>query len=59
MSIAQAVGKTCLLTRFVKDDFSAVAVPTIGVDFEIRTVDLDGKTIKVGRAHSARWASMG
>ena len=26
------VGKTCLLTRFVKDDFSDIAVPTIGVD---------------------------
>ncbi|XP_065833133.1 ras-related protein Rab-1A-like [Oscarella lobularis] len=37
------VGKSCLLLRFVDDTF----ISTIGVDFKIRTIDLDGKTIKL------------
>ncbi len=53
------VGKSCLLLRFADDTYTESYISTIGVDFKIRTVDLDGKTIKVGRAHSARWASMG
>ena len=41
------VGKSCLLSRFADDTFTDTYVSTIGIDFKIRTVDLDGKTIKL------------
>ena len=39
------VGKTCLLLRFADDTYTEKN--TIGVDVKIRTIDLDGKTIKL------------
>ncbi|XP_054877021.1 ras-related protein Rab-8B [Poeciliopsis prolifica] len=41
------VGKTCLLFRFSEDAFNATFISTIGIDFKIRTVELDGKKIKL------------
>uniref|UniRef100_A0A3P9HW33 small monomeric GTPase n=1 Tax=Oryzias latipes TaxID=8090 RepID=A0A3P9HW33_ORYLA len=41
------VGKTCLLFRFSEDAFNTTFISTIGIDFKIRTVDLDGKKIKL------------
>eukprot|EP00271_Cylindrocystis_brebissonii_P013515 TRINITY_DN33381_c0_g1_i1.p1 TRINITY_DN33381_c0_g1~~TRINITY_DN33381_c0_g1_i1.p1 ORF type:complete len:203 (+),score=35.17 TRINITY_DN33381_c0_g1_i1:195-803(+) len=41
------VGKSCLLLRFADDSYLESYISTIGVDFKIRTVDLDGKTIKL------------
>lgn len=41
------VGKSCLLLRFADDTFSESFISTIGVDFKIRTVELDGRTIKL------------
>uniref|UniRef100_A0A0A9X3E1 Ras-related protein Rab-1A n=1 Tax=Lygus hesperus TaxID=30085 RepID=A0A0A9X3E1_LYGHE len=41
------VGKSCLLLRFADDTYSESYISTIGVDFKIRTIDLDGKTIKL------------
>ncbi|KAF7212177.1 ras-related protein Rab-8B [Nothobranchius furzeri] len=41
------VGKTCLLFRFSEDAFNTTFISTIGIDFKIRTVDLDGKRIKL------------
>ncbi|KAK3598665.1 hypothetical protein CHS0354_020426 [Potamilus streckersoni] len=41
------VGKSCLLLRFADDTFSDSYISTIGVDFKIRTIDKDGKTIKL------------
>lgn len=41
------VGKSCLLLRFADDTYTESYISTIGVDFKIRTVDLDGKTIKL------------
>ena len=43
----QAVGKTALLVRYADDDFNEVLLPTIGIDFKIRTVELDGKRVKL------------
>jgi len=41
------VGKSCLLLRFADDSYSESYISTIGVDFKIRTVDLDAKVIKL------------
>lgn len=41
------VGKSCLLLRFADDTYVESYISTIGVDFKIRTVELDGKTIKL------------
>ncbi|XP_051146760.1 ras-related protein RABD1 isoform X2 [Andrographis paniculata] len=42
-----SVGKSCLLLRFADDSYVDSYISTIGVDFKIRTVELDGKTIKL------------
>ena len=41
------VGKSCLLLRFADDTYTETFIATIGVDFKIRTKQLDGKTIKL------------
>ncbi|CAG0902384.1 unnamed protein product [Darwinula stevensoni] len=54
------VGKSCLLLRFADDTYTESYISTIGVDFihvenlllhhlfqKIRTIDLDGKTVKL------------
>ncbi|KAG8368887.1 hypothetical protein BUALT_Bualt15G0093300 [Buddleja alternifolia] len=42
-----SVGKSCLLLRFADDSYVDSYISTIGVDFKIRTVELDGKTTKL------------
>jgi len=41
------VGKSCLLLRFADDTYTESYISTIGVDFKIRTIQLDGKTVKL------------
>lgn len=41
------VGKTALLGRFAEDKFTANFISTIGIDFKIRTIELDGVCIKL------------
>ncbi|XP_001354946.1 ras-related protein Rab-35 [Drosophila persimilis] len=41
------VGKSSLLIRFSDDTFSGSYITTIGVDFKIRTVDIDGLRVKL------------
>jgi len=41
------LGKSCLLLRFADDTYTESYISTIGVDFKIRTIELDGKTIKL------------
>jgi len=41
------VGKSCLLLRFCEDQFTPSFITTIGIDFKIRTIDLDGKRVKL------------
>ena len=41
------MGKSCLLLRFADDTYTGTYISTIGVDFKIRTVELEGKTIKL------------
>ena len=42
-----AVGKSCLLLRFADDTFTESFISTIGVDFRFRTLNIDGKLIKL------------
>ena len=41
------VGKTCLLLRYANDSFSPTFITTIGIDFKIKNVEVDGKRIKL------------
>ncbi|KAJ1888377.1 GTP-binding protein [Kickxella alabastrina] len=41
------VGKSCLLLRFSDDQFTPSFITTIGIDFKIRTIEVDGKRIKL------------
>lgn len=41
------VGKSCILLRFTEDTFTESYISTIGVDFKIRTISQEGKTIKL------------
>jgi len=41
------VGKSCLLLRFSDHIFTSNYISTIGVDFKIRTIDMEGKRIKL------------
>lgn len=35
-------GKSCLTLRFVEETFTQSFVPTIGIDFHVKTLDIDG-----------------
>lgn len=41
-----AVGKSQLLARFSRNEFSIESKATIGVEFQTRTLEIDRKTIK-------------
>jgi len=47
------VGKSCLLRRFVDQNFTENYVNTIGVDFKVKTIELMGKTVKLNLWDSA------
>lgn len=42
-----AVGKSSLLIRFTDDTFDPDIGPTIGVDFKVKTLNVDGNTTKL------------
>jgi len=42
-----SVGKSSLMLRYTDDTFSPNMITTIGIDFKIRSVELDGKRIKL------------
>lgn len=41
------VGKSSLLLRFADNTFTGSYITTIGVDFKIRTVNIDGQRVKL------------
>lgn len=41
------VGKSSLLLRFADNTFSGTYITTIGVDFKIRTIDINGEKVKL------------
>ena len=53
------VGKTNILSRFARNEFSLESKSTIGVEFATRSINFDGKTIKAqiwDTAGQERWA---
>ena len=42
-----AVGKTSLFLRFTDDSFDAEKVVTIGVDFNVKTITINGDKVKL------------
>eukprot|EP01089_Gocevia_fonbrunei_P013156 TRINITY_DN328_c0_g3_i3.p1 TRINITY_DN328_c0_g3~~TRINITY_DN328_c0_g3_i3.p1 ORF type:complete len:228 (-),score=53.27 TRINITY_DN328_c0_g3_i3:93-776(-) len=44
---SQGVGKSSLLARFADNEFVDNYKTTVGVDFKIRTIEIDNKTIKL------------
>lgn len=41
------VGKSCILLRYTDDIFESTYISTIGVDFKIKTIQIEDKTVKV------------
>ncbi|XP_069041597.1 uncharacterized protein [Lepisosteus oculatus] len=41
------VGKTCLIIRFAEDNFNSTYISTIGIDFKVKTVEVQGKKVKL------------
>ena len=41
------MSQSCLLLRFADDTYTESYISTIGVDFKIRTIELEGKTVKL------------
>jgi Ras-related protein Rab-1A len=41
------VGKSCMLLRFVDQQYNETYISTIGVDFRIKTVEIDGRRVKL------------
>ncbi|OEL13677.1 Ras-related protein RABE1c, partial [Dichanthelium oligosanthes] len=46
-SLYIGVGKSCLLLRFSDGSFTTSFITTIGIDFKIRTIELDSKRVKL------------
>mmetsp|Transcript_13034 Transcript_13034/g.26467 ORF Transcript_13034/g.26467 Transcript_13034/m.26467 type:complete len:217 (+) Transcript_13034:68-718(+) len=42
-----AAGKTCLLQQFADNKFDCSQMPTIGVDFKIKTIQVHDKSVKL------------
>ncbi|XP_062603440.1 ras-related protein Rab-1A-like [Saccostrea cucullata] len=41
------VGKSSLMLKFTDESFTETYISTIGVDFKIRTLEIDGKTVRL------------
>ena len=41
------VGKSSILLRYCDADFSPTFITTIGIDFKVRTIHIDGKVVKL------------
>jgi GTPase SAR1 family protein len=37
------VGKTCILLQFAEENFSTPLLAQTGIDFSIKTIEIDGK----------------
>ncbi|XP_015773786.1 PREDICTED: ras-related protein Rab-13-like [Acropora digitifera] len=46
------VGKTCILCRFANNEFNRSHISTIGIDFKMKTIVVEGKRIRVQMWHA-------
>jgi small GTP-binding protein len=42
-----SVGKTNILLRFISSDYQMTHITTIGIDFKVKTLTIDGFRIKM------------
>ncbi|CAG9324309.1 unnamed protein product [Blepharisma stoltei] len=42
-----SVGKTCILLRFSEDEFPTVTMPTIGIEYKTKLVQIQGEQVKL------------
>ena len=42
-----SVGKTNLLIRYINTDYQPTHISTIGIDFKLKTVDINGYKLKL------------
>ena len=42
-----AVGKSCLLLRYTDDSFENIFMPTVGVDYKTKIIDIDNTRVKL------------
>lgn len=42
-----AVGKTCLVNRYIQDTFSQEFITTIGIDYRVKMLEADGKVCRL------------
>lgn len=47
-----SVGKTSLILRFAENTFTNAFIRTIGIDFRIKKVELDGQAANLGHCWS-------
>jgi hypothetical protein len=47
MMHCSGVGKSSILLRFTDDSFAADQPATIGVDFKVKSIDVEGKKVKL------------
>ena len=43
----QAVGKSSIITRFIKDQIDPTHNPTVGIDFVSKNINLSGTTVRL------------
>lgn len=41
------VGKSCLVQRFSRNEFPSDHIATIGIDYEVKTIDIDNRKVKL------------
>ena len=42
-----SVGKTCMIMRYIDNSFTENFLTTVGVDFKVKDLNIDGKTVKL------------
>ena len=50
------VGKSSLLLRFANDEFTPSFISTIGIDFKVKTINMDGIEISLAPYDILAWS---
>ena len=41
------IGKTSIIQRYVKNNFNLSYITTVGIDFQLKTLEINNKTVKL------------